>query len=148
MQKLNQSATKIFCRLLKKLEGKNYLKIVIPEYMPLVIEQLQQDIKTPVGEGRLYSLCHYFELNGDLMRDPEMCFIMVDNRTEPKDYIAVGIYPQLYRLDSLGLYEECIRIEYAKVTNCITAWQKGHCSFANTWLKNIAQQGFLNAARQ
>lgn len=144
MQKLNQSATRIFCQLLNKLNGKSHLKIILPEYLPLVIERLQQNIKTPVGVGTLYSLCHYFELNGDLMRDPEMCFIVVDNRKTPKDYMAVVVYPQMYQLDSLGLYEESIRIENGMVTNCIDIWQKGHCSFANQWMKNIAEQGFLN----
>lgn len=146
MQKLNQNATKIFCLLLKKLNGQQHIKITIPEFMPLSIERLQENIITPVGIGTLYSLCHYYEQNGDLMRDPEMCFIIVDNRKDPKDYLAVGIYPQLYQLDSLGIYEESIRIENGTVTNCITPWHKGHCSFANQWMKNITQQGFLQAS--
>lgn len=143
MQKLNKTATRIFCVLLKKLNGQQHFKITAPEYMPLSVERLDEDIQTAFGKGTLYSICHYYEQNWDLMRDPEMCFIVVDNRQHSKDYLAVGIFPQMYQLDSLGLYEESIRIENDVVTNCITTWQKGHCSFANQWMKNIAQQGFL-----
>lgn len=143
MQKLNQSATKIFCRLLQKLNGKQHLKITIPEFMPLCIERIDDEIKTTFGIGDLYSICHYYELNGDLMRDPEMCFIVVDKRNHPKDYLSVDIFPQMYQLDSLGIYEESIRIESKSVINCIKVWQSGHCQFANQWMKNISQQVFL-----
>lgn len=143
MQKLNHQATTIFFRLLKKLNEQQHMKLYSDGFMPLIMERIADNIITTFGDGRLYSLCHYYEQNGDLMRDPEMCFIVVDNRKEKNDFDAVGIYPQMYRLDSLGLDEESIIIENGKITNCIKIWQKGHCSFANIWLKNIREQGFL-----
>jgi hypothetical protein len=48
-----------------------YLKIDNPPYMELVIEAM--DESGPMGLPAL-SVCHYGELNGDAMRDPEMCF--------------------------------------------------------------------------
>ena len=48
-----------------------YLKIDNPPYMELVIEAT--DGSGPCGLPAL-SVCHYGEQNGDLMRDPEMCF--------------------------------------------------------------------------
>ena len=48
-----------------------YLKIENPPYMALVIEAT--DESGPCGLPAI-SVCHYGEQNGDLMRDPEMCF--------------------------------------------------------------------------
>jgi hypothetical protein len=48
-----------------------YLKIENPPYMELVIEAT--DESGPCGLPSL-SVAHYGEQNGDLMRDPEMCF--------------------------------------------------------------------------
>lgn len=143
MQKLNQQATKIFCRLLKKMKGE-HMKLQVQEFMPLSMERLQQDIETPYGKATLYNLAHFFEQNGDRMSDPEMCFLVVDKQTVADDESFIAIFPQMYRLDSLGIYEESILIENGSVTNCIKVWQNDHCNFANQWLKNIRQQGFLS----
>jgi hypothetical protein len=143
MKKINEQATKIFCRLLKKLNGRQHLQLVSDEYMPLILERLEEDILTPWGVATAYSVAHYYDQNGDRMRDPEMVFIVVDNRTEEKDMQAIGIYPQTFQQDNLGLYEESARIENGELTKYIKVWQDAHTSFANTWLKNIRQQGFL-----
>jgi len=47
------------------------LKIENAPYMPLVVEGL--DESGPMGLPAI-SVAHYGEQNGDLMRDPEMCF--------------------------------------------------------------------------
>ena len=49
-----------------------YLKIDNAPYMELVIEAM--DESGPHGLTRPLSIAHYAEQNGDLMRDPEMCF--------------------------------------------------------------------------
>jgi hypothetical protein len=143
MKMINKNATKIFCRLLKKLGGRVYIKLLSEGYMPLTIECVLENIKTPFGEAALYSLCHYFEQNGDLMRDPEMCFLVVDNRRESNQYDLIGIYPQMYRMDGLGLDRESIRIENGKMVSFRAFMQRDHAIFACSWLKNIRQQGFL-----
>ena len=48
-----------------------YLKIENPPYMTLVIEATPDP--GPLNAPAL-SVAHYSEQNGDLMRDPEMCF--------------------------------------------------------------------------
>jgi hypothetical protein len=53
------------------LEIDLYLRIENPPFMPLVIEAV--DESGPCGLPAL-SVAHYGEQNGDLMRDPEMCF--------------------------------------------------------------------------
>ncbi len=143
MKKLNEQATKIFSRILKKLNGKDHIKLHSEGFMPLTIEKLDTNISALSGKATTYSLTHYYEQNGDLMRDPEMVFIVVDNRADCKDYNALEIYPQMYQQDNLGLFEESITIENNTIKSFIKAWQYSHCNFANQWLINIQQQGFL-----
>ena len=111
--------------------------------MPLTIEKLEENILTPWGVATTYSLSHSYLQNGDLMRDPEMVFILVDNRSDEKDFHGIGIYPQMYQQDNLGLYEESVTIENGQIKSFIKTWQHSHCNFANLWLKNIKQQGFV-----
>ncbi len=143
MKKINQAATKIFCKLIERLGGEQHLKLTAPEFMPLVIEQIGENISTPFGTGKLYSIAHYYEQNGNAMRDPEMCFIVVDNRAQKDQFEMVGIYPQIFQQDNLSIYEESICIEDNKLTTYKPTWQSGHATFANQWLQNIKQQGFL-----
>lgn len=143
MEKLNENATSIFCRLLKKLRDAKYLKLLSEGFMPLVIEKLEDNVVTPLGVGFTLSLCHYYVENGDLMRDPEMVFIIVDNRHQEERIQDVHIFPKLFQLDNIGLYEESIHIETGQIKLIQKKWQNEHCSFANFWLNNILQQGFF-----
>lgn len=143
MKKLNQQSAKIFCRLLKKLGSEQYIKIEATGFMALNIEKLEENILTPWGVANTYSLSHSNTQNGDLMRDPEMVFIVVDNRQNETDFKSIGIYPQMYQQDNLGLYEESVTIENRQIKSFIKTWQHSHCNFANLWLKNIRAQGFL-----
>ena len=70
------------------------LKIENPPYMALVIEAIERG---PLGLPGL-SVAHYGEQNGDLMRDPEMCFellqpirskLSLDPYYWRNDYVAV-----------------------------------------------------------
>lgn len=144
MNQLNENATTIFCQLLNRLGNELHLKLYAEGFMPLVIERLEDNILTPLGVGVTYSLCHYYEQNGDLMRDPEMVFIVVDNRNEENNIESVHIIPQLFLLDNIGLYEESVSIENGQIKSIRKHWQEQQCSFANFWLPNIAQEGFLN----
>ncbi|MBW7893072.1 MAG: hypothetical protein H3C48_19025 [Chitinophagaceae bacterium] len=148
MKKLNQQATRIFCAILKKLGGKDYLQLQAKGFAPLSVKKMQENIITPAGNATAYSLSHSYEQNGDLMRNPEMVFLVVDNRNGKTDYMQIGIYPQTYQDDQEGLFEESIRVENGKVTTCIKLWQEGHCRFATTWLQNIKALGFLNKCKR
>jgi len=111
--------------------------------MPLVIEMVGENIQTQFGAAKLYSLAHYYVQNGDLMRDPEMVFIVVDNRKEKKDFENILVIPQMYQQDNLGIYEESINIQNGKLSCYKKFWHNGHCKFAAEWLRNISRQGFL-----
>lgn len=143
MKKLNKQATAVFARLLDKLGDNTYLKLTAENFMPLTLEVIGTGIAFQDDTATLYSLTHYYELNGDLMRDPEMCFLVIDLGDVPPIGRALFVYPQYYQQDNLGIYEESIRITNNQVEFFKPHWQKDHAVFANSWLCNISQQGFL-----
>ena len=80
MKSLNTRATLIIQKLYEAMYSEPYMieegyaKIKNSEcYMPVVVE-LVGDIK---GYGKVISIAHYGEQNGDLMADPEMTFTIV-----------------------------------------------------------------------
>lgn len=143
MKTINQEATKIFVQLLEKLGDREQVNLTVPSCMPLSIALIGKDIYTPFGWANWYSLTNYYILSGDLMRELEMCFLVVDQRAGSDQISKLYIAPQMYQQDALGIYEESVIIEDRQVLQCITKWQFAHCAFANQWLRNIRQQGFL-----
>ena len=122
-----------FASVLTQLLGnETAVRLTVNGYMPLSIES----IGTSADGNRLISLCHYGELNGDLMRDPEMVFEVhsVTAAAEPlsfqNDYM--GLYQEVYRNDELG-----------KKTHVNTRLKQELTSFARTWFTNLKEQGFL-----
>jgi hypothetical protein len=70
---------KTILRILERAGGYRptlYLKIENPPFMALVIEATPEP--GPCGAPAI-SIAHYGEQNGDLMRDPEMCFELVNS---------------------------------------------------------------------
>ena len=147
MKKLNSDSTKIFCALIDNLE-EGYQKIVNEPFMPLVIEHIGEALLSPYGMAVLYSLCHYQKENGDLMQDTEMCFAMVDNRQRLEDYALVDVLPYMYQQASLGLYETSLELENNRFTQMNVRRQIEHTDFADSWLHNIKQQGFLQRIKK
>ena len=81
--------------------------------------------------GRVFYLVHYGEQNGDLMADPEMNFLKVN---QTKVYL-----PIMYRDDYFGVMNEAAWIEDGKMYARI-AEQYDMAEFADIWLKNILEQ--------
>jgi hypothetical protein len=120
-------------------EGSFYIKLVHPSksMMPLVIEY--------VGEGPeglpMVSVSHFYMQNGDVMRDPEMVFL-VDARWSPNWKFT----PMMYQQDGLGIYQEIIfkgEDGKWKVRNGMAADAK---SFMKLWNRNLKEQGYLDVA--
>lgn len=144
MKNLNSKATEIFSQLLNMLNGDQHLKIGNREFMPLTIERISFEITSFYGTGKLYSLCHYYKQNSDLMQDPEMVFIVIDKRNgDLENFQQLYIYPTLYQQAALGLYQESVTIRDGKVLSFDLKKQMAHVDFANSWLRNIKKQGFL-----
>ena len=111
-----------------------YLKIENPPYMALVIEAT--DESGPCGLPAI-SVCHYGEQNGDLMRDPEMCFELgmgggahLDPWYWRNDYVAVE---QWSRFITDGQY-----VSHTKL-------HRQQEEFAKQWDINLRSQGFAEA---
>jgi hypothetical protein len=120
---INKQARVILEKLLLMAEkNKGYFKLSNdPTYIPVTIEI--------VGVNQL-SLCHYGELNGDLMRDPEMIFYKQND-----DW-----YPIYFRNDWMGIEEFSCQITNEQFLIENEVWQHDQAEFANTWLMNIQQQ--------
>ena len=113
-----------------------YLKIENPPYMALVIEATPEP--GPFGEPSL-SVAHYGEQNGDLMRDPEMCFEL-----SKLPLRGLTLSPWYYRNDYLGI-EQYSRYRNAENYVVISALYVQHEDFARQWDQNLRAQGFLEA---
>ncbi len=113
------------------------LKIEHKPYMSLVIEGM--DESGPCGLPAI-SVAHYGEQNGDLMRDPEMCFELG---------LAGGAHlnPFYWRNDYVGV-EQWSRF----ITGTDYAFHRElfqqHVSFAKVWDRNLRSQGFAEAFEQ
>ena len=140
MQSLNKQSESIFKDLLTSLSARDCTKLLSEGYMPLSIERIGR-LNSSLGSGNAYSMMHSFTQNGDLMRDPEMCFWFLETAIDPA---WIGkIFPYSYQLDCFGIYEESITFRSNGFMEIDLKVQKQHASFANSWLHNISSQGFL-----
>ena len=123
-------------RILKQAGGWHhglYLKIDNAPFMELVIEAV--DESGPRGLPAL-SVAHYGEQNGDLMRDPEMCFELG---------FAGGAHLNAFywRNDYVGIEQWSRFIQEGNY--CYhRALHAQHEAFAKTWDRNLRQQGFAD----
>jgi hypothetical protein len=113
-----------------------YVRVENPPYLPLVIEATPDP--GPCGL-RAVSVAHYGEQNGDLMRDPEMCF-----EVSRPIFSRLHLYPYYYRNDYMGV-EQWSRFitgdHYAYHAELYPQYSR----FAVLWDKNLYVQGFLAA---
>lgn len=94
-------------------------------WMPLHIESIGSG---PTGR-QAWSVAHYGKLNGDIMRDPEICFEMRDG----------AMVPFSFRNDYAGIDID-VRDSAAR---SLTA---GIADFARMWSENVYDQGFVKVA--
>ncbi len=113
-----------------------YLKIENPPYMALVIEATPE-----LGPLNLpsISIAHYGEQNGDLMRDPEMCFEL---SKPPLCNLVLSAW--YYRNDYVGV-EQYSRYREGNDYIVVPDIYEEHQQFARQWDKNLRAQGFLEA---
>jgi len=135
MKKLNPTSTQIFLQLIAGLNGKTHVKIKSEPYNPLVIEIVGSDSFSKWGNATLYSFCQYYKLNGDVMQDPEMCFIVSEDQGD--------IYPYLYQQANMGIYEESVLLQEGEKPLFSRDMQDMHVQFANQWIHNLKNQDFI-----
>lgn len=84
--------------------------------------------------GDMFSVTHYFEQNGDLMRDPDMEFI----RDKDGNYYPISFWQD----GGFPIRDEAVEWEGDKIKGVRVKLQVRLVTFANMWLKNIkGQQG-------
>jgi hypothetical protein len=138
MQKINQKAGLVFDQLTKGMAKiGDHKKIENKPYMALCIEVIGKQ----GANGLQISFCHYGEQNGDAMRDPEVCFIMVpgvDNK---------GIWaPYYYRNDYLGVEQFAVDFDdNGAIESFKPKMQKDIATFSGIWAANLKDQGFIEA---
>lgn len=125
--------------LLQLLGSDTAVRLTVEGYMPLSVEDIGR-----AGEGqRLVSLCHYGEMNGDLMRDPDMVFMLHEHSG------TTYAEPVSFRNDYMGLMQEVYDYNDDGVRTGVRPKLKAELkSFARTWFKNLRQQGFFTAAKR
>ena len=131
-----------FLEILKSAGGWHHglsLRIENLPYMALVIEAT--DESGPMGLPAV-SVAHYGEQNGDLMRDPEMCFEL----SKPT-FSQLSLDPFYFRSDYVGVEQwsrSIIRGNYVHAS----ALLEQHKQFAEQWDNNLRLQRFAEAFAQ
>jgi hypothetical protein len=136
MLRINKSATRVMEKLVKTARANNgHVKIDNDPYMPLSVEVFN-DISSKYFS---VSLCHYGKQCGDLMRDPEMCFVIVPGDCE--NFYA----PYYFRNDYAGVERFAWRRKDGEKEEFqVSPREAGdQVKFANMWLRNIKNQGFI-----
>jgi len=106
-----------------------HVRIPNDPYMPLLIEWLG---KGP-SDGDLVAVSHTYEQNGDLMRDPEIVFLVTGDIWTPISF----------RNDSVGVYRESMIIENGEIRYTRPQLMQDLRSFARIWDRNLRAQGYL-----
>lgn len=103
--------------------------------MPLSIEQIGIG---PRG-GMLISVMHWYEQNGDLMRDPD---VEIEILPDTGEWL-----PLSYRQDSAGLFQEAQIDINGELMRASERFVKDIQRFLKLWDRNIGEQGFIEAAK-
>jgi len=131
MRAINAAAAAILKRILLIGNDEACFKIDNTKglFMPVVVEHLGDIHIKGFGQASQYSIAHYFEQNGDLMADPEMCFLAQN-----------GIfYPYYFKQDG-GIPVEQISMMFENGIHGNWKLQKDHTEFMQFWLNNIKEQ--------
>ena len=109
-----------------------YVSITNEPYMRLVIEHIGDG---PHGLPAI-SVAHYYELNGDLCQDPEMCFEVesTPDGMVMRPYMFQTAAPPAFQ----GVSDDARGVALARELR----------EFAAMWDNNLREQGFLEAARR
>jgi len=118
---------------LEFLGGKPII-LQVPSFMPLSIEVIGRG---PRG-GVLISVMHWFEQNGDLMRDPDM---EIEIMPESDEWLPVS-----FRQDSFGIIQEAVALVDGELQVNTKRVHELH-AFMDFWDRNIGEQGFIEAAK-
>jgi hypothetical protein len=132
--KLSAQATAVMDTLTAGMTVSDHKKIDNAEgtFMALHVECIAE-----CNLGPIFSLAHYYEQHGDLMRDLEMLFIQAEDG---------GYYPAAIWQDPVNSHGVGIQIEDGNAVSIDETEQADMTVFAEVWLKNIRVQQGLGVA--
>ena len=140
MKKLNQKASEVFNRMVEMAEGNtdnpNYIKIgkdVDDEnsMMPVSVQKVGEYPKF-----NIWSVCHTYVQEGDLMVDPDVTFAVSKQTGE--------IYPLSFEMSG-QMYRVYVNFnEAGQIESYNPHMQKDNALFCNDWMINIKNQQDIN----
>ena len=116
--------------------AQNPISLMVEGFMPLSIER----IGTGPRGGILLSVMHWYEQNGDLMRDPD---VEIEILPDTGEWL-----PLSYRQDSAGLFQQVQRDIDGELMRATERFVKDIQDFLVLWDSNIGEQGFIEAAQK
>jgi hypothetical protein len=130
---LNKSSEKLFRILVEELKEPGDAKKIDNTngvFMSVHVEIIDQNTY-----GNLVSIAHYYEQNGDLMKDPEMTFL---------DTLKGNVFPMTFEQDGgRPIHQVAMEIDDNGTIRRNERLQKSLVNFANMWMKNIKDQQSL-----
>jgi len=145
MKKVGSVPKKYLCKLIAKLNDKEYIKIKSEGFMDLTIKRMESGYKTPLGEGTMYAMAHFYEEKGDQIPDPIVLFIMADSRTKDLNfYDLVGVYPYSIDYKNKPSHEPALILENKSIDECYPAIYNDYVLFLDQWFINLRNQGFTS----
>ena len=95
-------------------------------FMPVHVEHVNK-----CSLGQIFSIAHYYKQNGDMMRDPDMEFILGGDG----EY-----YPISFWQDAPTIRDEPLTWKNGEMVSYNEKRQAALVTFANTWMRNIKEQ--------
>lgn len=147
MKKLSKEHTKIFCQLIDGIKpGNEYVRILNRGLMPLDVSVVDEPFEWAFNgyHAQEYELCQYYDINGDIVRDPLMAFIVVDGRAnELTDASLVEIFPYKFEQGLPFVLTQSIKLIDEEIYQLDASLQREQVAVAEKWLDLISEQGFL-----
>ena len=131
MRSLNPFSTRVFSELVKGLGevGDNKRIATNDSFMAVVVECIGKHTK-----GCVFSVAHYGEQNGDLMRDPDVTFLLGRDGK---------VHPLSYRNDYVGIEEVAIEFGPGRKLRVVDRKLYELVEFCNGWMESINEQQAL-----
>ena len=134
MKPLSKKAEAIFNKLtegLTKVGDHKKIDNANGSFMAVCVEIIDE-----TKAGKIVSVAHYFEQNGDLMRDPDCTFLISDGTFTGE----AGVFPISFRQDNMGIDQEAATVQEDGHILMHPNMQRDISTFCCQWMKNIQEQ--------
>lgn len=123
MKSISLRAQKVVESLVAGMAVHSYRRFESPGMMPLSVERIAEN---------QYAISHVGEQNGDLMRDPEVVFLVGPSLKSDRAF-----YPIEFRNDYMGVHQELAVMSGREVVGVRVRQQADCASYCATWMPNL-----------